>query len=227
MPLILNIETATDVCSVCLGQEGNLLALRESAPTQDHAAQITLMIADCFSEAGLPMSALDAVAVSDGPGSYTSLRIGLATAKGICYALDKPLLAINTLQSIAKGVQMEMPGADLYVPMIDARRMEVYWQPFDHSNEAVREAEALILHPDIFEPWLQAGLSVVCAGTGSEKAQHLLSGPGVSFSDLRCSALHLLPLSEAAFAKAAFADIAYHAPFYLKQPNITTPRKGL
>jgi len=227
MSLILNIETATEVCSVCLSQNGAALALRESTNAQDHAAQITLMIADCFREAGLKLAALDAVAVSDGPGSYTSLRIGLATAKGICYALDKPLIAVSTLQAIAWAASLEIPDAGIYVPMIDARRMEVYLQPFYGDNHPIGEAEACILHPALFDPWLQAGKSVVCAGNGSDKAQAMLVGAGVSFSGVRCSALHLIALAEAAFAKADFADIAYHAPFYLKPPNITTPRKGL
>jgi len=227
MALILNIETATDVCSVCLSRHGTALALRESASSQDHAARITLMIAECFQEAGLAMTALDAVAVSDGPGSYTSLRIGLATAKGICYALDKPLIAVSTLQSVARAASEEMPAADFYAPMLDARRMEVYWQVFDRDNSPLTGAEAVILYPALFEPWLQHGQSLVCAGTGSDKAQQILAGRGVTFSAVRCSALHLIALSEAAFAKAAFADIAYHAPFYLKAPNITTPKKGL
>jgi len=227
MPLILSIETATEVCSVCLSQNGAPLALRESTNAQDHAAQITLMIADCFREAGLELAALDAVAVSDGPGSYTSLRIGLATAKGICYALDKPLIAVSTLQAIAWAASVEIPDANIYVPMIDARRMEVYMQAFSRDIRPINEAEAVILHSGLFDSWLQTGQSVVCAGNGSDKAQEILAGPGVSYSCARCSALHLIPLSEAAFAKADFADIAYHAPFYLKAPNITTPRKGL
>ena len=227
MPLILNIETATEVCSVCLSQNGAALALRESTSGQDHAAQITMMIADCFREAGLELAALDAVAVSDGPGSYTSLRIGLATAKGICYALDKPLIAVSTLQAIAWAAAVEIPDTDIYVPMIDARRMEVYLQAFGRAIHPINEAEAIILHPELLDAWLQAGQSVVCAGNGSDKAQAILARAGVSFSGARCSALHLISLSEAAFAKADFADIAYHAPFYLKPPNITTPRKGL
>lgn len=212
---------------MCLSQNGAVLALRESTSAQDHAAQITLMIADSFREAGLELAALDAVAVSDGPGSYTSLRIGLATAKGICYALDKPLIAVSTLQAIAWAASLEIPDADIYVPMIDARRMEVYMQAFDRDNRPINEAEAIILHPGLFDAWLQARQSVVCAGNGSDKARAILTGVGVSFSGARCSALHLIPLSEAAFAKADFVDIAYHAPFYLKPPNITTPRKGL
>ena len=227
MPLILNIETATEVCSVCLSRNGAVLALRESASTLDHAAQITLMIAACFQEAGLELAALDAVAVSDGPGSYTSLRIGLATAKGICYALDKPLIAVPTLQSMAWAAAVEMPAADIFVPMIDARRMEVYMQAFDRDINPINDAEAIILELALFDSWLQAGQSVVCAGNGSDKAQAVVAGPGVSFSGVRCSALHLIALAEIAFAEATFADIAYHAPFYLKPPNITIPRKGL
>lgn len=227
MALMLHIETATEVCSVCLSRAGEVLAFRESAPTQDHAARITLMIADCLQEAGLEMAALDAVSVSDGPGSYTSLRIGLATAKGICYALDKPLLAINTLQAIALASQLEIPGADVYVSMIDARRMEVYSQVFDANNLPLQEAEAFELHPALFDQWINQGKTLVCAGNGSEKAKTILSLPGVSFSDVRCSSRHLIPLAEMAFANGHFADMAYHAPFYLKPPNITTPRKGL
>lgn len=227
MPLILNIETATDVCSVCLSRDGLVLALREMAPTLDHAAQITLMIEACFQEVGLPLAALDAVAVSDGPGSYTSLRIGLAAAKGICYALEKPLIALSTLQSIALAAQKQSPDADIYAVMIDARRMEVYLQVFDSNNQPLADAEACILEATLFESQLHEGFTIVCAGNGSPKAQSLLTAPRISFANTVCSATHLVPLAEAAFYKNAFADIAYHAPFYLKPPNITTPKKGL
>ncbi len=225
MALILNIETATEVCSVCLSRAGEVLSWQEDAPTKDHAARITVMIADCLREAGLALPDLDALSVSDGPGSYTSLRIGLATAKGICYALNKPLITINTLQSIAWAAQQRVPDADFYVAMIDARRLEVYWQIFDANNGPLNEAEAAILHPELLAPY--RGNRIVCAGNGSEKAREILSAPGVAFTDAHCSAQHLRFLAEAAFAKRHFADVAYHEPFYLKPPNITTPRKGL
>ncbi len=224
-PLILNIETATDVCSValCLGEE--VLALVESQTVNDHAAQLTTYIDQCMDKAVYGLGELDALAVSGGPGSYTSLRIGVATAKGICYALDKPLLAVPTLESLAHAArQIAVDQPTLYCPMIDARRMEVYTALYDEQGREVMSPAAVVLHANWLDEWLQKGFAVVCCGSGSDKARPLFISPQVFFIDLRCSAQHLSPLSVEQFAQGAFVDLAYYEPFYLKPPNITTPK---
>lgn len=224
-PLILNIETATDVCSVALCRGEALLSLAESQSVNDHAAQLTTYIERCMSEGGHHLADLDALAVSGGPGSYTSLRIGVATAKGICYALDKPLLAVPTLASLAHAaalVSTDQPT--LYYPMIDARRMEVYAALHDIEGREVTAPAAVVLHAGWLDEWLQKGFAVVCCGNGSVKARPLFVSPQVFFTDLRCSAQHLAPLALEGFRQGAFVNLAYYEPFYLKPPNITTPK---
>ena len=130
MAIILNIETATDIGSVCLSRGKEVLAVKQGTTTFSHAKETTLMIDHCLTEAGLTMQDLNAVAISSGPGSYTSLRIGTSVAKGICYALDKPLIAVNTLEALALAASKVSDGA-IYAPMIDARRMEVYTTFYD------------------------------------------------------------------------------------------------
>ncbi len=227
MSLLLHIETATDVCSIGISRERKLLALRESDNFNDHAAQITLMIEACAKDARISLSDLDAVAVSSGPGSYTALRIGVSTAKGICYALDKPLIAVDTLQALALATfQLEKQDA-WYCPMIDARRMEVYCAIFDKNNELIQEAAALKIEADTFDAYFRNGQHIVFSGNGANKCKTVLASPMAHFSRVVCSAKHLIPLALQAFTQQQFADLAYFEPFYLKPPNITTSRKNI
>lgn len=227
MPFILHIETATDICAVALGEGGRLLQLEEAAGTFQHAAQLTLLIQAAFQKAGRTMSELDAVAVSSGPGSYTSLRIGAATAKGICYALDKPLIAVDTLQSLALACLKQEREEGLYYPMIDARRMEVYTAAFDAANEPLTAAAPLIVEEHTFAEELAKGTPLILCGNGAAKCQKILPNEGILYSNVVCSAAHLLPLALRAFELEAFEDVAYYDPLYLKPPNITTPKKVL
>lgn len=220
-PLILLLETATDVCSVGLCRGEALLCLRESDSGQGHAAFITLFIREVMEEAGFALSDLNAVALSDGPGSYTSLRIGASTAKGICFALNKPLLAIDTLQSLALASRVGAPDAAWYCPMIDARRMEVYCALFDAGMQREWDTRAVVIEPQVFEPYLAGGLAV--CGSGAAKAVELLGAEAVTHVPLRCSAPFLIPQALEDFHAGRFCDMAYYTPTYLKPPNITVP----
>ena len=227
MGLILNLETATEICSVGLSEGEALICLKETSEQYKHASQITILIQKCLAEAGHSLHDIDAVAVSKGPGSFTALRIGIATAKGICYSLEKPLIAIDTLQSIALGCFLKGKKEALYCPMIDARRMEVYTALFNYQNQAIEEAKALIVEENSFEVQDQAQQHIIFCGNGAAKCQKVLKSPFFTFSDTLCSAAYMPKLSHQAYEEGKFVDLAYFEPFYLKSPNITKPKKLL
>ncbi|MCB0570765.1 MAG: tRNA (adenosine(37)-N6)-threonylcarbamoyltransferase complex dimerization subunit type 1 TsaB [Phaeodactylibacter sp.] len=227
MALLLLIETATDTCSIGISDGLQMLALHNAPEPYQHASQITLLIGRCLEDSGFTLPEIEGVALSSGPGSYTSLRVGTATAKGICYSLDKPLVVVDTLQSLALASLRQEREDALYFPLIDARRMEAYTAGFDAANERITEAEAIIINEFSFSEYLQAGHTVVLSGNGAAKCAGLLPDKGVIYSETVCSAAHLAPLALPAFEGGRFADIAYYSPFYLKPPNITTPKKLL
>ncbi len=221
MPLILNIETATTVCSVALGNDGKLLAYKELNGEYTHAENLTVFIQDVMLKAGKHLSELDAISVSKGPGSYTGLRIGVSTAKGLCYSLNKPLIGINTLQHMASSIGHSshyVPGSIL-CPMIDARRMEVYCALFDQENNFLLPTSALIIDENSFGDILSdPDKQMMFFGDGSEKCKETLSHckNAVFLPDIVPSAINMIPLSEQAFLANQFEDIAYFEPFYLK-----------
>jgi len=183
--------------------------------------------------AGVAISELDAIAVSQGPGSYTGLRIGVAAAKGLCYALDKPLIGVNTLQAMALGMvhkgQADRTVKILFCPMIDARRMEVYCAIFDEKGKEIRETRAEIIDENSFMEYLGKN-RVVFAGDGALKCRPLLErNPNVIFSeDFQASAKFMISLSEEKFSQEKFEDLAYFEPYYLKDFIAGKPRvKGL
>ncbi len=227
MPHILNIETSTGICSVGISRDGEMLSLRESPQQYDHASQITLLIDACTSEAKLQLNELEAVAVSRGPGSYTALRIGTSVAKAICYTLDIPLIAIDTLQSLAMATYQLEKAKALYIPMIDARRMEVYTAVYDHSGQQLEAPRSLVVTADSFQPFRESGKMLIFSGNGAPKCETVLSSPEMRYSQVECSATHLMPLAEEKFKNQQFEDSAYYEPFYLKPPNITKPKKIL
>lgn len=228
MALILNIETATDICSIGVAETGVLRAGMQSEAPYEHASRITLLIEACCREAGCTLAELDAVAVSSGPGSYTSLRVGVSAAKGICYTLDKPLIAVHTLRSLAKASQRESDGAFLYCPMIDARRMEVYAAIFDEKGREIEAAAARIIHEDSFQTFFKAEQTMVFSGSGAAKCRSVIRDEHAVFrEEVLCDAAHLAPLAEEAYRKGEFQDVAYFTPFYLKPPNITKPKRVL
>lgn len=213
MTHLLHIETATKACSVALSKDGETIAVRESLDEQfSHGEQLTLYIQDVLKEANVSMSDLNGVSVTSGPGSYTGLRIGVSSAKGICFALEIPLLAIDSLTNLAHLAKAKYPSAVL-CPMIDARRMEVYNAIYSSNLDMIKPISADIIEEDSyndFEPF-------VCFGDGAEKVQELWKGRAVKFdASIHCSAAGHSPLAYEKFLAKDFVDVAYFEPFYLK-----------
>lgn len=214
MSYILNIETSTTNCSVSLSKEGETLVLKEDYNSSySHAESLHVFIDSVFKEAGIKADDIDAVAISKGPGSYTGLRIGVSAAKGLCFSLDKPLISVDTLESLAHQLQID---SGYIVPMLDARRLEVYACVFDHSHKAVRSIEAEILNEHSFKAFLDDG-KVYFIGNGVEKTKQLISHPNAVFIEHKLpSANDMSKLANLKFNKNDFEDVAYFEPFYLK-----------
>jgi tRNA threonylcarbamoyladenosine biosynthesis protein TsaB len=173
------------------------------------------------------MKDLDAVSLSSGPGSYTGLRVGAATAKAICYAMNIPLISVSTLESLALATVQSCLKDALFIPMIDARRMEVYTALFDADGNRMLSDQALVLHDSVFRTLFEAGERLVLSGDGSIKARDLFTSGNVDILDIRCSAQHLVIPAWRAYLGSQFEDIAYYTPNYLKAPNITKSSKTL
>lgn len=219
--IILNIETSTEVCSVCLSSQKLILSERSVFDTNTHSAILSKLIKEIFSEAGLTPGDLDAIAVSKGPGSYTGLRVGASVAKGIGYALNCPLIEINTLQALALSAFHQLKTTGLYIPMIDARRNEVYLSIY--KNEvALKSPEALVLDTAYFKRLAKENLPIIITGNGAVKAWEMLHPElEVVHYPANCNAAMLAPLAFEALQKNDFTNIAQFSPFYLKPPNIT------
>lgn len=222
MALILNLETATTVCSVSLAKGGHLLSLKEQNGEYSHSENLTLFIENVLLQANFKLSDIDAIAVSKGPGSYTGLRIGVSTAKGLCYSLNKPLIAINTLQHISLSVSESLKPqiSDLkpfLCPMLDARRMEVYCAIFDSLNNEIKSTSAEIIDEHSFSDLLKENV-IYFFGDGAEKCKGVLSKSknAIFIDDIFPSAKNMISLSELAFINKEFEDVAYFEPFYLK-----------
>ena len=231
--MILCLETATPVCSVALNDGCCTLALRETEGQNAHSEKITNFIREVMETAGIDYSRLDAVAVSKGPGSYTGLRIGVSTAKGICYAADLPLMAIDTLEAMAYGMKAKLGSHitenDLLIPMIDARRMEVYAAVFDANLNKINDTAALVIDENSFGD-LRKAHRLWLFGDGAPKLGKLFeSQPNINIIDgFRPSAAYMRPLAEKALRERDFVDVAYFEPFYLKDFIAGKPHvKGL
>lgn len=235
MALILSIETGTDICSVALANDGELMALRESDEGRDHAKKVALFVDELLKETGVQPDDLDAIAVGKGPGSYTGLRIGVSFAKGMCYALDIPLIAIGSLDALTEVAREdfdagildlednEWAGAYL-VPMVDARRMEVYTQIFSTSGDSLTDVSAEVIDAESFSEWRQKG-RIVLFGNGAPKCAEVLDDAlCVSVSP---SARGIVRLAEEAFNASRFEDLAYFEPFYLKDFVVIPSKKKL
>ena len=225
--ILLHIESATDICSVALSRGKELLSIRESKGSRSHASQITLFIEEALDLAGLKISDVSALVLSEGPGSYTSLRVGMSVAKGICFGLDVPLIAVNTLHSLACAARDKHPGFDLICPMIDARRMEVYASLYDDQMHLLHENRPVILEADSFDTYFNSGRSILFCGNGAHKSRDLYGDRNCLFSSVECSAKNLVEPGFDSFVKEAFEDFAYFAPNYIKSPNITMAKKRL
>ena len=217
MARILSIETSTSICSVAIHEQGELLALAEIKEPGAHAEKLLLLVDEVFEKAGLSFGDLDAVAVSQGPGSYTGLRIGVSTAKGIAYALEIPLIGINTLQAMAAS-QPVAPG-DYVVAVLDARRKEVYTQTFGDSLQELSSIEAVVLEEGVFGSILEKG-RVYFVGDGVEKVKEEVKSANALFiADwaISLSAKNMGVLASEKHARQEWEDLAYFVPNYLKE----------
>jgi len=220
MGLILNLETATTNCSVCISKDEQILAIRENnTPNYSHAEQLHVFIKECTVEAGCELSDLDAIAVSKGPGSYTGLRIGVSAAKGLCYALDKPLISIATLKSMAS--QISTAKKEIVIPVLDARRMEVYAAIFDAELNQIRETKAEIIEANSFSDYFNYE-KVHFVGSGAEKIKSMLNHNHLVFhTEVVPSAKDMAILSNEKLNIGEFEDVAYFEPYYLKDFILT------
>lgn len=225
MALILNLETATKCCSVCLAENGKVISIKEEwSDKYSHAEQINLFIEDVLKEAGHKLNDLDAIAISAGPGSYTGLRIGTSTAKGICYALGIPLISVNSLKALA--AQMVVQGG-LICPMFDARRMEVYCALYNDKLEEIQSTDAIVIDEASFSANLQEN-QLYFIGPGAEKCKDVLNHSNAVFDEqFQVSAKGMVALSQSKFDNEDFEDVAYFEPAYLKDFIAGTPKKLL
>ena len=228
MATILNIETSTSVCSVALTMDGNVIDRREDYQGRNHASLLSGYIEDMLGAAKKHELRLDAIAVSMGPGSYTGLRIGLSEAKGLAYALNIPLIGVDTLQAMTVAVMFSdfFDENVLFAPMIDARRMEVYTAVHNFALENVMAPQPLILDEDSYREQLDRG-PVIFFGDGSEKASPLLEKhPNANFiTEIHPLAANMMALAERSFHRGEFLDLAYSVPNYLKDFQAIKPKK--
>ena len=224
MAVILNLETATTNCSVSICKDGELLAIKENdTPSYSHSEQLHVFIEDVLKEGKSALQDLDAIAVSKGPGSYTGLRIGVSSAKGLCFSLDIPLISIATLESMAH--QAESENYDFIIPVLDARRMEVYSAIFDQSRLEVRETRAEIIDENSFQGYAEKG-KVILLGSGAEKCKSILTHKNISYdTSVVPSSRDMGALSYQKFENKEFEDVAYFEPFYLKDFVLQKPKK--
>ncbi|MFD0766753.1 tRNA (adenosine(37)-N6)-threonylcarbamoyltransferase complex dimerization subunit type 1 TsaB [Mucilaginibacter lutimaris] len=217
--MILQIETATTSCSVALANRGQVLAFKEVDQRNIHAEVITVYIDQILAQSNVTYAQLDAIAVSCGPGSYTGLRIGVSTAKGLCFALDKPLIAVDTLAAMARGLvaNNETEGDVLLCPMIDARRMEVYTAILNQAGDVIQPTAAEIIDANSFADILSEN-KVLFFGDGADKCKDVLGdNPNAQFlPNFANSAKHLTSIALEKFNHADFVDVAYFEPYYLK-----------
>ena len=231
-PILLHIETATDVCSVALSRGTEIIGLKEEAGGNNHAKNLLPFVEEALKQGSCTIRDLDGVAVSIGPGSYTGLRIGVSTAKGIAYTAGIPVMAISTLEGIAQGAKALWAEASSepvqIIPMIDARRMEVFTTRYDFEMNPLEEVSSKIVEENTFAELLSEQKVLFC-GNGMPKCRELLSAsPNACFVDAPISAKNLLPAALKKWQAQDFEDVAYFEPFYLKEYVAAKPVvKGL
>ena len=235
MSLILCIETGTDICSVGIAKDGELISLRESDEGRDHAKKVGVFVDELLHETGIAPDDLSAIAVGKGPGSYTGLRIGVSFAKGLCYGLQKPLIAVGSLDALTEVAREDYEAGIISVenwdkarlcPMVDARRMEVYTQIFDAEGKALTEVSAEVVDEETFRSMREEKEHpFVIFGNGARKCEEVLQG--AQLIDITPSARGLARLAQEALDAGRTEDIAYFEPFYLKDFIVTTSKKKL
>lgn len=230
MATILSIETSTNVCSVAIAEDNHVIFHNEDYDGPSHAVQCGLFVQEALSFAESHAIPLDAVSVSEGPGSYTGLRIGVSMAKGVAYGRNVPLVAIPTLQLLCVPVLLyheEIPENSLLVPMIDARRMEVYSAVYDRSLKEIRGIQADIVEAETYLEYLEKG-PVVFFGNGSGKCKDVITHENAIFIDnIHPLANNMAPLAEQRLRRNEIASTAYFEPFYLKEFQATKPKNLL
>jgi tRNA threonylcarbamoyladenosine biosynthesis protein TsaB len=233
MALILCIETGTDICSVGIVNNGELISLRESDSGRDHAKKVAVFVDELLAENNIDPQQIDAVAVGEGPGSYTGLRIGVSFAKGLCYGLGKPLIAVSSLAALAAVaiedykagiIDIENWDSARLCPMIDARRMEVYTQVFDSKANPLSSVTAEVVDENTLAEHRAATDHFVVFGSGAAKCAEIL---GAELIDVTPSVRGMATIAEQKFADGDFADVAYFEPYYLKDFVVTTSKKKL
>ena len=215
MALILNIDTATQTAGICLADDGKALTILENRAPKEHAAWLHSAIGRALSDTGLGMRDLAAVAVTSGPGSYTGLRVGMAAAKGFCYALGIPLITESTLKVMAFAAQEQLNGDNLLCPMIDARRMEVFTAIYRPDMAELLPAGAMVIDEGSFSGWL-SGHRIAFFGEGSDKCKLLIKSRNASFEQVGYHTGYLAILSFSRYLQKEFTGLAYSEPVYTK-----------
>ena len=224
MDNILLIETSTALCSVALAQDGKITSYRESSAPKAHASLTAVFIQEMLAEHGLTLADCDAICVSKGPGSYTGLRVGVSTAKGLCFGSGKPLLAVGTLDTLVAQVETQEDFRYI-IPMIDARRMEVYTAVFENGVQ-ITETSPMIIDETSFAEYLEQG-PCLFIGDGAGKCADVIKHPNAQFCQCWPKASAMLEPAMAAYKEKRFEDVAYFEPFYLKEFVATVSKKKL
>lgn len=218
MALIVNIETSSIVCSVCLAADGVVVAYKEDRNKNSHARVLNLLIEDMLKEAGKTFVDVDAFAVSAGPGSYTGLRIGVSAAKGFCYALDKKLIGVPTLLSLASAIKAQQSSAQYIMPVIDARREDVFSAVYNAELSEILPTAMYTLNADLQQRLAEVG-NITIGGDCVGKCKAALADANITYEEgIACDARLLVPFAEAYYNANQFADLAYYEPLYINEP---------
>ena len=224
-PIVLCIDTATDICSVAIFKGEELLHHRETERSFSHSEVITVFIDECFRTSGIHREDIDAIAIAGGPGSYTALRIGASTAKGLCFALDVPLIAVSTLDVLVEAMRGKIQPGELVIPLLDARRKEVYHAIYDDKLNRKQELSPFILSETAYTA-LSEFKRLHFIGDGVEKAKEILTIANAVFHpDILNSARWMIKPVLDKFYAQAYEDLIHYEPYYYKSVNINTPKK--
>jgi len=218
LPQLLLIETSTEVCSVALSRGGSIICSRSAKEPKSHARVIAPMVEEVLKDSSSSMGKCDAVVVSEGPGSYTGLRVGVSIAKGLCYGAGKPMIAVSSLELIARLVTSGLADYhkdDIIIPMIDARRMEVYMARYNTKCEQLTQTEAMVITEESFSKELSRG-RVIFTGDGAPKCEKVITHPNALFVSQDANAIGMVIPALKKFNERDFVDVAYFEPFYLK-----------
>jgi tRNA threonylcarbamoyladenosine biosynthesis protein TsaB len=220
MALLLHIDTATEHASICLSNNSLIISYAENTDPKNHGAFLQPAIQQLFQNTKYQLADIDAICVSNGPGSYTGLRVGLASAKGLCFALNKPLIALNTLQIMAQAAIIHMQKKEtasnyLYCPLIDARRMEVFTAIYDAQLNIVLQPMATIVNETSFQDVLNSN-KIVFTGSGHHKLQTMLQHPNTFYFNIQHNATNMVSIAEENIRANTTANLAYIEPFYIK-----------